>query len=634
MSWVPGLSELAAGWPDLVERWCPLVGLTETPKPGPVTLDDSVDSPSEQKLDAAGRPRDDLAQRVSGKTIRWVPRLLPPLIYLLAAMYLYSRFLAHPNSGVPGGPDGVIYVWYFEWERQAVLHLHNPLFSPAMNAPFGVNVMWNGSLLLLAIVCIPLTVAFGPFAAAGLMMMLSPVVSASTAYFVFRRITGNAWASALAASLYGFGPFFVGQNGHLHLLFAPFPPLLLWIGYELFIRQKWRPSRLGVLLGITAGFGVLATQEIVALSLVVTCFAVLVLALVNWRTVPAKARYTIVGLLTGSMVALIVLIVPIGYMFFGPQHLPGGVVPNPSRIDVAGLVRPNSAMHYASSADVLANRHFPAGSSENTGYLGWALLAVVVLSCLWLVIRRDRFVLWWLPTAVFTLLLSFGNPIQVNGKRIANGPWDFVGSLPLIKGAIATRFSLLTTLLVAFMLAWGLSRLGGRKLFAGLVVVALALVPLRPNGRYGFIERYQTPRFFTSDQISAIAPGSTALLLPLASTPYGEAPVMSWQIRAHLRFNLIGGYSVFRNGSHMSYVAGTPAFARLLIETGKTGELPTPATIAAALPSIARSGTRYIVITDQQPRPALVARLTEQITGCVIHRVSDVDLCAIPTTAP
>ena len=117
---------------------------------------------------------------------RWIQRILPPMLYLSASLFLYSHFLARPTSGVPGGPDGVIYVWYFEWERQAVLHLHNPFFSPAMHAPFGVNVMWNTSLWLLAVICVPLTATIGPFATVGLMMMLSPVVSASLPFCVGR----------------------------------------------------------------------------------------------------------------------------------------------------------------------------------------------------------------------------------------------------------------------------------------------------------------------------------------------------------------------------------------------------------------------------------------------------------------
>src|SRR5262249_48066024 len=162
-----------------------------------------------------------------GRLSRWTPYVVPPLLYALMAAYLFSRFLAHPTRGVPGGADGVIYAWYFEWVEQAFVHLHNPFFSDAMNSPVGVNVMWNTAVFALAVVCIPLTALIGAGPTVGLMMVLAPVASATTAYFVLRRLTGRSLGAAVAATIYGFGPYFARHNGHLHLTVAVFPPLLL-----------------------------------------------------------------------------------------------------------------------------------------------------------------------------------------------------------------------------------------------------------------------------------------------------------------------------------------------------------------------------------------------------------------------
>src|SRR5947209_4183410 len=82
---------------------------------------------------------------------RWTVLAGPPLVYFLTAAYLYSGFLANPNRVAPGGPDGVLYCWYFGWVEHAVTHLQDPFFSTAMNYPHGVNLMWNTAVLMLAL---------------------------------------------------------------------------------------------------------------------------------------------------------------------------------------------------------------------------------------------------------------------------------------------------------------------------------------------------------------------------------------------------------------------------------------------------------------------------------------------------
>ena len=306
------------------------------------------------------------------------PRLVPPLLYAIASAYNYSHFLAHPTRGVPGGADGVIYSWYFEWIEQSVIHLHNPFVSPAMNAPIGVNVMWNTALFALALICVPLTALIGAGPTIGFLAVLAPVASATTAYFVLRRLTGRASSSALAAALYGFGPFFAGQNGHLHLIFAVFPPLLLLFGHELFVRQDKDPRRTGLWLGVATGLQLLISEEIVVLAAVVAAVSVVILAATDWRAVAGRVRHAAIGLGVAALATVVIAGVPLGYQFFGPLALAHGVLPTGQRLDLAGLVRPGVSQYYASASDIAAFRAMPANGVENTGYLGWALIGVTL----------------------------------------------------------------------------------------------------------------------------------------------------------------------------------------------------------------------------------------------------------------
>lgn len=565
----------------------------------------------------------------AGVLSRWAPYVVPPLIYALLAGYYFSRFLAHPTRGVPGGADGVIYAWYFEWVEQAFLHLHNPLFTNAINSPDGVNVMWNTAVFALAVVCVPITALIGAGPTAGLMMVLAPVASATTAYFVLRRLTGRSLGAAVAATIYGFGPYFAGQNGHLHLTVAVFPPLLLLLGHELLIVQRHSPLRTGLWLGLAIGVQLLLSEEIVVLTAVVAVIAVVALAALHPREVADRVRHSAIGLGVAAVTAIVVAAAPLAYQFFGAGALPSGILPSRQRLDLAGIVRPSGLMYYHSPDDMAANRLFPANGVENTGYLGWPLVVVCLGMCVWLIVRRERFAYWWLITAALTVGLSLGSPIDVNGHQVGSGPWTLLRKLPLLDGTVVVRFTLITTLLVALILAWGLARLRGPVLAVGLVVVAAALIPLRPASRYGAVVDFAPPRFFTTSAVHVIPQGAPVFVMPYDSHPQPAAQVMAWQIRAHLRFSLIGGYSVVNRDGRMSYMAEVPRFAAVLNDTGAHGVAPQPAELAAARASIKPSGARFIVITARQPHALLVTRTASQLTGCRPRVVSDVTLCEI-----
>jgi hypothetical protein len=571
-------------------------------------------------------------RRINPVLTTWAARLGPPLVYLLLALYYFWGFLSDLGAQIPGDADGVIYAWFFQSIEQSVVHLHNPLFTTAMNAPDGVNLMWNTSLVALGVVCVPLTAAIGAVNTTVLMMMLAPVVSASCAYYALRRITGSAWGSALAATLYGFGPFFVGQNGHLHLTFAFLPPLLLLVGYELLVTQHRSPVRTGVKLGILVGLGLLVSEEIVALAAIISVLAVVVLAAVHPRQVRSRLRYAAHGTGVGALIALAIAGYPLWYQFFGRQSLSHGPT-SQQRLDLAGIVRPSQLQYYASHASIEANRFFSAIPVENTGYLGWPLVILIAAICVWLIRNVDRFGWWWLVTALLTVALSLGDPIMLNGVQMARGPWSLLAELPLAETVVAVRFTLLTTLLVALLLAHILAAARGRVLLVLSVVVIAALVPMRPFGQYQAILRITTPRFFTSSAVDAIAPNSTVLLLPRSTQDVNQqAAGMMWQIRANQRFKIIDGYSVFSIDGQMSYLAADKNFARLLEAVGQTGRLPSAYDIAVARPSVAGSGTRYIVLSDEQPNRAAVQQTAQQLTGCVFRQVADIQLCEIPET--
>jgi len=88
-----------------------------------------------------------------------MPNLASLAVCLLLAALVFADNWASPvwTSTAAGVGDGALMMWFLQWTPHAVQHGLNPLFSPSMNVPDGVNVMWNTSLLLPGLLLAPVT---------------------------------------------------------------------------------------------------------------------------------------------------------------------------------------------------------------------------------------------------------------------------------------------------------------------------------------------------------------------------------------------------------------------------------------------------------------------------------------------
>ena len=90
---------------------------------------------------------------------------LAGLYYLVAAVAVTMWLWRDPAARiVAGNPyDSDQFAWFFRYDATAVAHLHLPALSTAaMNAPAGINLMWNTPMLLPGVLLAPLTLLAGP----------------------------------------------------------------------------------------------------------------------------------------------------------------------------------------------------------------------------------------------------------------------------------------------------------------------------------------------------------------------------------------------------------------------------------------------------------------------------------------
>jgi hypothetical protein len=99
--------------------------------------------------------------------------LLAGLYYLVAALAVTMWLWRDPVSRlVAANPyDSDQFTWYFRYAAAAVEHLRLPaLTTDGMNAPQGVNLMWNTPMLLPGVLLAPLTLLAGPQVSLTLLM--------------------------------------------------------------------------------------------------------------------------------------------------------------------------------------------------------------------------------------------------------------------------------------------------------------------------------------------------------------------------------------------------------------------------------------------------------------------------------
>src|SRR5258708_9321146 len=127
---------------------------------------------------------------------RWRrPRMAQPWLvvccYFIGAAALTAHLWVDPagREQLSGGRDVDLFAWFLRYAATAVAHGRLPsLVTVAMNAPQGVNLMWNTSFLLPGVLLAPLTLLAGPQVSLTLALTMGFAGSAASLFWVLRRL--------------------------------------------------------------------------------------------------------------------------------------------------------------------------------------------------------------------------------------------------------------------------------------------------------------------------------------------------------------------------------------------------------------------------------------------------------------
>jgi hypothetical protein len=487
------------------------------------------------------------------------PRATAACVYVLAALIITARLWVHPaHRMVAGNPhDTDLYTWWLAWIAHQLSGGHFSLITHAMNAPTGVNAMWNTSLLLPGIVLSPLTLLAGAQASYNVLLFVGFAGSAYTAHRLLIRHANVAWWPALAGgALYGFSPAMMHASiGHVSLVFAPLVPLLVSATLDI-CTGSVKPVIGGFRLGALASAQLLTGEELLFDTAFLT--GVLLVSIAIFRRAAALRALRQLGLAVWAAVAVVLTIAgyPLWFQLYGPLAQHGSpLLQDYTKIDLSELVTPSQLMllhthHSAATALAIA-----PNKEEYLGYLGWPLLVFLVVAAIMLWSNLAARVA--AITAGASIIFSLGEHLKFHGHQTrVPMPWELAMHLPLASNVAVARFALFTPLAAAGVLAIALTQLQSYRLTATLVACAV-LVPLVPVPFSTANVATASPAVVTA--VKNVQPGSTVLVLPFPDANFTDP--MRWQGDTDFRFAMPGGYFIGPAWDGRGYIGGDVARA-------------------------------------------------------------------------
>jgi hypothetical protein len=535
------------------------------------------------------------------------------LAYLALALVFFGiRLIPHPEARLIGDfyADPQIFVWSFAWMPHALLHGENPLYTHAIWAPSGFNLVWGTSVPALALAFAPLTLAFGPVLSYNVACIVMAALAAWSAFLLCRHITGALWPSLLGGYLFGFSSYLIGgELDHIHttaVFVFPLVALLVLRFLDGTLGPRAFTIEIALLLALQA---YISTEILFTLTLALACSLVLAFAFAR-RLRPRLLQ--VAGPLAYGYALAALLAAPILYYALKGYSSRPPAGSEEFVADLLNFVVPTSiSLGGWWTTRIVA--HFPANVVERGAYLG---LPTLVIVC-WFGVARRRTASGRFLISSFALaaLASLGSWLTVDGHRVITLPWAHLASRPLFANMAPVRLTAFTALAAAVMVSmWAASTRPGlatRILLSGLAVLAVA-----PNLAWGdWANSPKVPALFTTGLYrSCLGRGETVLAFPFG--PGGTS--MLWQANSAFWFRLAGGY--------ISPTAPPEFMAPHPIQQIAANDQPPKVTTAAVREFVrlkrvtavvldAASASTWRTVLDPIARP-------ERVGGALVYRVA------------
>ncbi|BCB86948.1 hypothetical protein [Phytohabitans suffuscus] len=547
------------------------------------------------------------------------------LAFVALAGWVTHGLWPNPNGRVLAlnPEDQTLYEWFLAADTKFAFGDWG-LLTDRLNAPDGVNLLNNTTVIALGTVLTPVTLAFGVPVTFALIAGLNLAGTAVAWYFFFSRVLrGSRLASALGAGLCGFGPGIISQNNsHLHMTAQWLVPVMVWLVVRLaraadpaarpegVDRRRVLTSALWLAAVVTVQ--VFIGEEVLFLTAVTMVLVVLGYGLARLDFARRVLPKFVAGMMIAVCVAGAALTYPLWFQFEGPRSVPNGVFSAYFfSADLLSFIAISPLSVFGSSESA----RLSTGSAEYNTFLGWPLALVVAGCVIWLV--REPLVRAITGASVVMAWLALGPKLVVDGVRTdVPGPYLALVGLPVVEGALPMRFALTLLPLIATLLvvAFDKARAHGsrpvRLLVPAAVAVSLLAVFPKPLPTEG---RPPLPEFIAGGHWrECVRPGGVLVPVPLPTPP--EPWAMRWAAAANAEFGLpegffIGPYGKDGRASMGTYKRPTSQLLALVAKQGGRPEIGERQR-RAAREDIGFWGASCVAVAADQPhREDLVATL-------------------------
>ena len=548
---------------------------------------------------------------VARQATRGAPWLVP-VLYLLGALSVTWRLWVDPASRTQAGDvtDVNLFGWFIRYSAESVAHGSLPaLVTTAMNAPHGINLMWNTSLLLPGVLLTPVTLLTGPQTSLTVLLTLGFAGSATAMYWVLRRWGVRTGPAALGGAVYGFSPAMLATAvGHYHLEFAVLPPLMIDAVLRI-AAGRGSAVKNGLWLGVLAAAQFFIGEELLVDTVFAAVVVVIVAAVMNPRAAAGRLGRSATGLAAAAALGLVICGYALWVQFHGPLAEHGSPWNgNHYRNRAASFVTPggNLLLHTAAQAAVL-NRH-PQRLPEYVAYLGYPLLVLLIVAAVryWLDVRVRVAAV----SCAILEILSLGSTQVIRGVTIPRVllPWHWLAHLPVLAQMLPNRLSLLADGLAATVLAvslqLALSAAGQprwRRQVVPLALTVIALAPLIPvpfqtTHTIGVPAGYRV-----AFSRLALPRDARVLVVPV---PYASVwQPLRWYAQTGYPGSMNGGYFIGpgRTGKAVTYGGhGARAIARSIDALWHSNHKYKPPTVAQMRGYVARWKPAAVVAVTQR----------------------------------
>ena len=564
----------------------------EAPESGGSTVTGTADAAAPvpaDPVDDAG-PAPETAR--PGRWPTWRRDLAVYGFFLVMALWTTSQIWIDPAGRVAPlySSDPAQVQFFLAHSVRVVLHGEFPFFTEQLNYPDGVNLMANTAILGLGIPMVPVTLLFGPAVTFVVLVTLALAGTASAWYYVLSRyVVKTPVAAVVGAWLCGFSPAMLSHaNWHPNIISQFLLPFIVW--RVILLTRCTRVIRDGVILALLVSYQAFINEEILLFT-AMACGIFLIAVLVQRSGLWAKAwRPLLGGVAVCAVVATALLAYPLYVQFAGRQAYHGlSDAVRDYGNDLAAFFVPGST---TLAGNENANALLAPNYSEENAFFGWTLAMLAVAVVVWL--RRDVVARAFAATALLFAILSLGERVSYWNRGSLWGPWDWLVHAPLLDTVVPTRFGLITSVVVALLLAWAVDRawnleFGDRRTARTLVVATLviALLPIMPMP-LRVSSRPPVPDFITSGQWRDYVTEEQTLV-PVPVPAMGHTHGMRWAASTNLDFKIPGGYFLApRNGN-----SGDP---------GRFGGRPNG--LGSVLDRVSTTG-RTVTLTEPQRRRSL-----------------------------